>query len=217
MIANNGGGKPLAIDLFCGLGGWAEGFLAEGYDVIGVDNDPQFAEGYEALGGHFILADVRDIDGRDFRAARCIVASPPCQGFSVARIAQNWTRENQPRTRTAVEAVELVKAAVRFIEEAQPWRWVMENPVGKLRALGIVPGVHKMITQCQYGAKWKKPTDLWGTFDFGTYLKDPCGNGSPCHEPAPRGAKTGVQGTRDPALRAKIPLPLARAVARGFL
>lgn len=23
--------KPLAIDLYCGLGGWAEGFLAEGY------------------------------------------------------------------------------------------------------------------------------------------------------------------------------------------
>ena len=29
--------KPLAIDLYCGLGGWAEGFLAEGYDVIGFD------------------------------------------------------------------------------------------------------------------------------------------------------------------------------------
>jgi hypothetical protein len=29
--------KPLAIDLFCGLGGWAEGFLSEGYDVIGFD------------------------------------------------------------------------------------------------------------------------------------------------------------------------------------
>ncbi len=29
--------KPLAIDLFCGLGGWAEGFLAEGYDMIGFD------------------------------------------------------------------------------------------------------------------------------------------------------------------------------------
>ncbi len=27
----------LCIDLFCGLGGWAEGFLAEGYDVIGFD------------------------------------------------------------------------------------------------------------------------------------------------------------------------------------
>ncbi len=25
--------RPLAIDLFCGLGGWAEGFLSEGWDV----------------------------------------------------------------------------------------------------------------------------------------------------------------------------------------
>lgn len=29
--------KPLCIDLFCGLGGWAEGFIAEGYRVIGFD------------------------------------------------------------------------------------------------------------------------------------------------------------------------------------
>ncbi len=29
--------KPLAFDLFCGLGGWTDGLLAEDYDVIGFD------------------------------------------------------------------------------------------------------------------------------------------------------------------------------------
>jgi hypothetical protein len=29
--------SPLAIDLFCGLGGWAEGLMAEHFDVIGFD------------------------------------------------------------------------------------------------------------------------------------------------------------------------------------
>lgn len=29
--------KPLAIDLYCGLGGWTEGLLAEGYRVVGFD------------------------------------------------------------------------------------------------------------------------------------------------------------------------------------
>ena len=29
--------KPLAIDLYCGLGGWSEGLIAEGFEVIGFD------------------------------------------------------------------------------------------------------------------------------------------------------------------------------------
>jgi hypothetical protein len=29
--------KPVCIDLYCGLGGWSEGFLAEGYECIGYD------------------------------------------------------------------------------------------------------------------------------------------------------------------------------------
>lgn len=29
--------QPEAVDLFCGLGGWAEGFLSEGFHVTGYD------------------------------------------------------------------------------------------------------------------------------------------------------------------------------------
>ena len=29
--------QPIAIDLYAGLGGWTEGLLAEGYDVVGFD------------------------------------------------------------------------------------------------------------------------------------------------------------------------------------
>jgi len=46
--------RPLAIDLFCGLGGWAEGLLAEGYDVIGFD-----IERHE----YWAPADIADGDG----------------------------------------------------------------------------------------------------------------------------------------------------------
>ena len=47
--------KPLAIDLFCGLGGWTDGLLAEGYDVIGFD-----IERHE----YWVPEDVGHADGR---------------------------------------------------------------------------------------------------------------------------------------------------------
>lgn len=31
--------RPLAIDLYAGLGGWAEGLIAEDFDVIGFDTE----------------------------------------------------------------------------------------------------------------------------------------------------------------------------------
>ena len=68
-------------DLFCGLGGWAEGFLAEGYDCVGFDIE---AHDYGTGGypGTLILRDVRSIHGSELKDATCIVASPPCQAYS---------------------------------------------------------------------------------------------------------------------------------------
>lgn len=73
--------KPLCIDLFCGLGGWANGFLAEGYDVIGFDIE-RHVYGEDKYPGQLVLQDVRTLHGSQFRKAAVIVASPPCQAYS---------------------------------------------------------------------------------------------------------------------------------------
>ena len=81
--------KPLCIDLYCGLGGWAEGFLSEGYDVVGFDIE-RHDYGTGGYPGQLVLQDARTVDGRQFARADCIVASPPCQRYSY--MAMPWDR-----------------------------------------------------------------------------------------------------------------------------
>ncbi len=83
---------PLAIDLFCGLGGWSEGLLAEGWRVVGFDIE-RHAYGSDKYPGQLVLQDVLTIHGSQFRGASLIVASPPCQEFSY--MAMPWTRAKQ--------------------------------------------------------------------------------------------------------------------------
>jgi hypothetical protein len=81
--------KPLAIDLFCGLGGWTDGLLAEGWHVIGFDIERHDygTGGYRA---QLVLQDVLTLRGRQFKDASLIVASPPCQEYSY--MAMPWSR-----------------------------------------------------------------------------------------------------------------------------
>lgn len=84
-----------AVDLFCGLGGWAEGFLAEGYRVIGFDIE-QHDYGTGGYPGQLVIQDVLTLHGSQFKDATVIVASPPCQEFSY--MAMPWTRGKQIAT-----------------------------------------------------------------------------------------------------------------------
>ena len=81
--------KPICYDLYCGLGGWAEGFMAEGYECIGFDIE---AHDYGTGGypGELRIRDVRSIHGSELKDATCIVGSSPCQEFSYR--AMPWKR-----------------------------------------------------------------------------------------------------------------------------
>ena len=79
-----------AIDLFCGLGGWTDGLLAAGWDVIGFDIERHRDAAGRGYPAQLVLQDVHTIDGRQFRDAGLIVASPPCQAYSY--MAMPWAR-----------------------------------------------------------------------------------------------------------------------------
>jgi hypothetical protein len=81
--------RPLVIDLCCGLGGWTHGFLAEGWDAIGFDIE-RHQYGEKRYPAQLVLQDIRTLDGRQFRNADMIVASPPCQAYSY--MAMPWDR-----------------------------------------------------------------------------------------------------------------------------
>jgi len=81
--------RPLAIDLFCGLGGWTEGLLAEGYRVVGFDIE-RHVYGDHRYPAQLVIQDVLTIHGKQFKDAALIVASPPCQEYSY--MAMPWTR-----------------------------------------------------------------------------------------------------------------------------
>lgn len=84
--------RPLAIDLFCGLGGWTEALLAEGYFVVGFDIE-RHVYGEHRYPANLVVQDVLSLNGSQFKNAALIVASPPCQEYSY--MAMPWRRAKQ--------------------------------------------------------------------------------------------------------------------------
>lgn len=73
------------IDLFAGPGGWDEGLRMIGRtDVLGIEWDEPACLTAEAAGHKRLRADVAAINPRDYIGAEGLIASPPCQAWSLA-------------------------------------------------------------------------------------------------------------------------------------
>lgn len=113
--------KPLAIDLFCGLGGWTDGLLAEGYYVVGFDIE-RHDYGTGGYPAQLVLQSVLTLHGSQFKDAALIVASPPCQEYSY--MAMPWSRakaiakEYRSSVRDVADLTRLFDACFRIQREA---------------------------------------------------------------------------------------------------
>lgn len=146
--------EPIAIDLFCGLGGWTEGLLAEGYYVVGFDIE-RHEYGEEKYPGQLVLQDVRTIHGRQFKDAALIVGSSPCQEFSYR--AMPWKRakalgppvlgmelfEHQFRIQreACAAAGHHIPMVVENVRGAQPWVGRSRWNYGSFHLWGDVPAL----------------------------------------------------------------------------
>lgn len=142
-------------------------------------------------------------------------ASPVCTGFSIAAVGKSWHHPAPgvyiPKSETARLSLALLEHTFHLIERLRPAAWFVENPRGMARKMPVVQGHRRVtVTFCQYGERRQKPTDIWTNTDW--QGRPACKRGDPCHEAAPRGAKTGTQGVKGALNRARLPAELCAEV-----
>lgn len=165
---------PLAIDLYCGLGGWTEGLLAEGYDVVGFDIESH-VYGHHRYPAQLVLQDVRTLHGRQFRGADLIVASPPCQEFSYRAMPWKRAKAMPPPDVSLFDAcfrIQLEACAasgrhipllVENVKGAQPWVGRARWHYGSYYLWGDVPALMPM-TKSLLGDGRKTISPSWSRF-----------------------------------------------------
>lgn len=178
------------LDLFCGLGGWSNGFALMGFSVLGVELEPLIAKQYEH---DCIIADCRHLPLRTFRID-VLVGSPPCRDFSQTTTFGKYYWKVSPDPEG--KGMELVNAFLDAVKEFKPRFWILENVPGLKRYLKMKPKITSRLGKTMRRCFWGNFPHFFMIRDFGI-----------------RKAKQDIQGPFRRWKRAFIPLSTSRAFA----
>lgn len=129
--------RPRLLDLFCGAGGAAMGYHQAGFDVVGVDIEPQPRYPFEfwqldaievmnqLIRGGDLIGGFWPYRSYDFAAVH---ASPPCPRYSTLGAMWNVDRDSHP------DLYEATRARL----QATGLPWVIENVPGAPYRQGVV-------------------------------------------------------------------------------
>ena len=202
------------LELFAGTRSIGKAFEARGHEVYSVEWNTDFQD-------IDLYADIGQLTAEDileqFGRPDVIWASPDCTTFSIAAISHH--RRQNPETGSLEPVSDYAKFCdavdqnvLRLIRELQPTFYFIENPRGGMRKMEWMQELPRYtVTYCQYGDTRMKPTDIWTNHPCPQF-KPMCKNGDPCHERAPRGARTGTQGLQGAKDRSIIPAQLCEHI-----
>lgn len=154
---------PKVVDLFCGAGGFSEGFRQAGFDIVlAIDYDE------DALKTHMLnhpetdhlLAEIGHPDYKDVIVEiiksynpDVIIGSPPCQNFSIANTNKDET-----------VGMELMNEFLRIVDIVNPQYWVGENVRGVKKYLDkkLISGL--LLNSANYGVPQKRLRYFFGNY-----------------------------------------------------
>lgn len=202
------------LELFAGTRSIGRAFESRGHEVYSVEWDKKFDD-------IDLYADIGTVTAEqilnDFGHPDVIWMSPDCTSFSIAAISHHRRRNEEtgnldPVSDYAKFCDTVDQHCLDLIRELKPRFYFIENPRGGMRKMTWMKGIPRYtITYCRYGDDRMKPTDIW-TNHPDPQFKPPCRNGSPCHQAAPRGSKTGTQGLQNAMERSRIPDKLCQHI-----
>jgi len=201
--------KPIAIDLFCGKGGWTNALLEKGFTVYGFDIEPQ-----PEYKGTFVQCDILTLTADDLRTYGAIFAtcSSPCEQFSV-----HGMKHFHPNPPFPAMGIKLFNHARALLEELGI-PYVMENVRPAKNFVGREtnhcgpfylwgPGVPAIFPPCAYKIQ-KGLMTKWIDSKGKTRTQGPQGRAGRLP-----GEGTVAASRERTAQAAMIPLSIARAVA----